>query len=647
MTGSALNIAKTGVRRLRVMAGPGTGKTFALQKRVARLLEQGQDPTRIMAVTFTRNAAASLKEDLADYSISSDGSVHAGTLHSYCFELLTKKDVFAYLNRIPRTITTFSTSGSLQFEGSSLINDLIAETPKFGGKRECTKHVLAFEADWARLQSEQPGWPTNSMDKLFEERLLNWLRFHKAMLVGELVPVALDYLRANPASDARTTFDHVIVDEYQDLNRAEQQIIDLLACENSLMIVGDKDQSIYSFRHAHPDGIVDFHERHPATHDETLAECRRCPTRVVAVADHLIGQNYPPNTPPRLQPKSDNEQGEIHIVQWTSRSTEAKEIAGYIDHLINNRNYQPSEILVIAPRKLLGYEMLNIIRRKDIPIHSFYHEEALEKKSAQRAFALLTLLSDSEDRVALRWWLGHDTALGRSTSYQKLRKYCEESGRSPKDVLEAISSGDLSLPGISPLLAPFKELSGHLARLSELDLPELIDDLLPIDDADCHALREMAECALADSKNFDQLFSCIRSNFTNPEVPAGGYVRIMSPQKAKGLTSKVVIVTGCVEELIPFVDNSWSEQKCRDQIREQRRLFYVAITRCIDILVLSSFGVIESGYARRMGTTLKNYGKFQKRTITSRFINELGHTAPLPVDGLKWRKSGYSATMVG
>jgi superfamily I DNA/RNA helicase len=100
------------------------------------------------------------------------------------------------------------------------------------------------------LQSDAPGWPQNPKDREFHTALINWLRFHRALLIGELVPEALRYLRNNPGCDARSAFDHVIVDEYQDLNRAEQDLIQLLSGNRAIAIVGDVDQSIYRFRHA-------------------------------------------------------------------------------------------------------------------------------------------------------------------------------------------------------------------------------------------------------------------------------------------------------------------------------------------------------------------------------------------------------------
>lgn len=635
LLGPALNIAETSEKRLRVVAGPGTGKSFALKRRVARLLEQNQDPARIMVVTFTRNAAANLVQDLTNLNIVGCEKVHVGTLHAYCFSLLSQADVLEYLGRVPRTIVTFSKAGSLQFEGKVLLDDLTSD--QFGSKRECTKRMRAFEAAWARLQSDKPGWPADQIDRLFQEHLIEWLRFHQAMLVGELVPEALRFLRNNPMSNALTAFDHVIVDEYQDLNRAEQEIIDLLANRSAMAVAGDADQSIYSFRHANPEGIDHFLERHPEAHDESLNECRRCPTRVVTIADQLIRNNHQPNFHPRLKAMPGNHKGEIHIIQWNSLEEEAQGVAKYIKHLLDNRGYTPGDILLITPRRQLAYRIRNVISELGVTVHSFYQEEALEKESAQRAFALLTLLSNEEDRVTLRWWLGYQSQSGLSGSYRKLLQYCEGSGQSPRAVLEEIDRGDLELAGMSHLLERFRELKQVIAELAEFKLSDLVDRLLPLDDDACTALREIAVMELRRSKTVVELFDRIKAYITQPEVPEGDYVKIMSPQKAKGLTSKVVIVTGCIEGLLPIVDDTLPKDERDASIREQRRLFYVAITRCTDILVLSSITKIRRQLAMKIRAKLQG-----DHTIASRFIDELGPTAPSSLEGSMWWAHRFS-----
>ena len=169
VTGTALAIAQSNANPLRVMAGPGTGKSFAMQRRIARLLEvEKVNPGRILAVTFTRNAAANLVEDLHSLGIPGCKKIRSGTLHSFCFGLLARENVFEYLGRVARPLTTFNKAGVAQFEYQPKLVD-VDPNSAFGGKRASTKRVRAFEAAWARLQHEKPGWPRDGLDQQFHE----------------------------------------------------------------------------------------------------------------------------------------------------------------------------------------------------------------------------------------------------------------------------------------------------------------------------------------------------------------------------------------------------------------------------------------------------------------------------------------------
>lgn len=281
------------------------------------------------------------------------------------------------------------------------------------------------------------------------------------------------------------------------------------------------------------------------------------------------------------------------------------------------------------------------MRECQLPIHSYYQEEALEEKCAQRALALLTLLSNGEDRVSLRWWLGHKSSTGLRNQYKTLREHCETVGRSPKEVLDEIDEGKIVLSGVSHLLLRFRELKEEIRSLTDMPLPDLIESLLPEGDEECAALREIAVLAYPRCNNVNELYNQIRAQITQPEVPDGEYVRIMSPQKAKGLTSRVVIVTGCIEGLLPVIDDTLSPKEADDNISEQRRLFYVAITRCTDILVLSSVVSVERKLAMNIGARIASFRGHWAGTICSRFIGELGPSAPASRAGSAWKASGF------
>jgi len=640
LAGTARDIAATNDSPLRVMAGPGTGKSFAMKRRVARLLEEGVDPSRILAVTFTRNAAASLVEDLNNLGVPGSDRIRAGTLHSFCFSLLSRQDVFEYLGRVARPVVTFTKSGVLQFEGRAMLDDLIIEGA-FGPKRDCTKRIRAFEAAWARLQSEDPGWPQDPTDKLFHTALLEWLTFHQGMLIGELIPEALRFLRNNPACEVLRAYDHVIVDEYQDLNRAEQDLIDLLSDHASSAIVGDVDQSIYRFRYANPEGIELFDQTHPHTHDESLEECRRCPKSVVTIADHLIKHNHPGSPEPRLRPKADNPDGEVHVVQWPTLDEEVQGLADYVQWLTARRNIDPENILVLTPRRLIGYGIRDRLVAVGIDVHSFYHEEALESDEAQRAFSTLCLLANRDDRVALRWALGDGSPSSRCAAYRRLRQHCEASGLSPWAALTALDLKTLNIPNTGQLGSKFRELRALLDRLQPLDLALIVDELLPATD-ECKALREAAILAIPRSENIAQLFGFLRTIVTQPETPEeGNFVRVMSLHKSKGLTAKVAIVAGCIQGLIPYQDFDEPLQEQQANLAEQRRLFYVAISRCTEILVVSSSLRLDRDLAWRIGAQVRGRGRGLAPTVASQFIQELGPNAPAALTGADWRNADY------
>ena len=221
--------------------------------------------------------------------------------------------------------------------------------PRFRGQRDSTDKILASEAAWARRQSEFPGGPRSREEGDFQRELELWLRFHHAILIGELVPIALRYLRSNPAARERSAFDHVLVDEYQDLNRAEQDLLDELADGVAEAVIGDPNQSIYSFKYANPTSINDFGARHPSTRDERLETCRRCPRRVVEMANAPIARNTS-LVDSELRTHPENGEGDVAIVQWHDRWEEAEGIADYVDVLVNRRGFDPREILVLCPR---------------------------------------------------------------------------------------------------------------------------------------------------------------------------------------------------------------------------------------------------------------------------------------------------------
>jgi len=626
----ALDIAQTTDSPLLVLAGPGTGKTFTMMRRVARLLEEGVVPRRILVCTFTRTAATDLTNSLIALGVDGGDEVRAATIHAFCFGLLSKSTVMEITGRVPRPL--------LQFEERFLVNDLCGGG--FGGIRDCGKRLKAFDAAWARLQSDEPGWPQDPVDRAFHQQLMAWLRFYGAMLIGELVPEALSFLRNNPAARVELGLEHVLVDEYQDLNRADQVLIDQIADSAALTVIGDENQSIYSFRYAHPEGITEFEDYHPETHDEQLIDCRRSPRRVVEISNALIANNQNRADRP-IRPFPGNPDGEVYLVQWQSMEEESRGLAEYIRQQIAGGDVRPGQVLVLAPRRQFGYAIRDELNDAGVPTLSFFNEEALDGNpadingsQAQQAFCQLTLLAKPSDWPAIRCWCGFGANNLNKAGFARIREHCENNGASLRDTLEQLAEGEIKIPYSEGVIERYRGLQQRLVELNGLNGTALVNEVFPEGEDWAAPMRTIADQMDGDDFDAQQLYNRLLSGITQPELPTDvDYVRVMSLHKSKGLTADLVVVAGCIEGLLPAIDTDLSHAEQDRMLEEQRRLFYVALTRTRRILVLSSVTSLPRNVAHRMRARVRRGDVTHAATITSRFINELGETCPAVVLG--------------
>ena len=349
------------------MAGPGTGKTFALMRRVSRLLQEGVMPTQIAVVTFTRTAAIDLKNELQALNTPQVELVRVGTLHSFCFETLQRNRVLALSGRYPRTL--------LKYEQRMMLFDLSADLKESGDS--LAERLSRFAIAWSNLDSERPEWPEDPKDKQFEISAIGWLLLHQAILLDELVVNTWRFLDENPESDELSYFKHVIVDEYQDLNRADQAVVQKLSQGGELTIVGDPDQSIYSFRQANPDGMDEFSHHYPDADDHVFDQCRRCPKAVVDMAVKLISHNSS-HSSHALKSMSDAVDGEIDAIQWKSLQAEAKGIAAAIKHAVDNQKVDIGKVLVLVPNRIIGGNIASEIKNAGLPVASFFSQDLLD-----------------------------------------------------------------------------------------------------------------------------------------------------------------------------------------------------------------------------------------------------------------------------
>ncbi len=628
----AYGIASATDRYIRVVAGPGTGKSFALKRRVARLLEEGAAPRRILPVTFTNVAAEDLQREMLLVGVAGCDEIRGSTLHSLCMRVLSRQHVLQAIGRVPRPLN--------RFEMEPLLYDL---SSAFGNKRGRAKRIRAYEAAWARLQHEQPGHAPNAEDRAFEHALVGWLRFHLGMLIGEIIPHVYRYLRDNPAAPERNLYDHILVDEYQDLNRAEQAVVDLLSEHAHLCVVGDDDQSLYSFKFAHPAGIRQFDASHAGTSDHEVLVCRRCPTRVVEMANALIAHNQDREAR-QLALRPENGPGEVSIVQFHSLDREAVGIAEFVNDLIANQGYAPQEILILAQRRSVGNPIHDALVGRNIPSKSYYQEGALDNFAAQERLAILKLFDDPQDRIALRWLLGYGSNDFRSGAYGRIRSHCEQIGAAPWDVLVQLADDQLRIPHTQHIVTRFREIQTELLELQgDGDINNFIERWLrnAIDENDPFHRLVLDIAGLVEAPG--ELLESLMEAVSQPDIPPDvAEVRIMSLHKSKGLSSPVVIIAGCVEGLMPTgSDPELAPAENQAALEEQRRLFFVGLTRVKadpnnnrpGILVVTSSRTMLLADAMQSGIRPARVEYGTAHVHASRFIQELGPSAPATVRG--------------
>ena len=218
-----------------------------------------------------------------------------------------------------------------------------------------------------------------------------WLRRHGGMLIDEVVQFAIIGLESGdiPAG----TFDHVVIDEYQDLTAAEQHLIEQIWSGNgSLVVLGDDDQSIYSFRFNHPRGLMEFADR---WRDEPLVDLgipdnRRSGRVIVSLANAMMAlarSTKAPMIPKRM------EDGDLSLVHWPRVEDEVAGLSKYV------KAKKDKEFLILVHRRFIGYRLKE---RIGLDAQTSFHEEVLEEKVVQERLAMISLFANPEDRIALR-----------------------------------------------------------------------------------------------------------------------------------------------------------------------------------------------------------------------------------------------------
>ena len=451
---------------LLVLAGPGSGKTRVVTHRIAALLHQGIGAAQIAALTFTNKAADEMKKRLA--VLAPEKYVWLGTFHKFCAYLLRR---YINLAGLSDNFTIYDTDESL-----SLLKELAKKHPLPSG---ITPQKVASSISWAKNHFVLPdeyevrrGSLLSSAVHEFYPLYQDELRRANAVDFDDLLLHVAVLLKENP--EVRKILDnrfrYILVDEYQDTNTVQYIIARALSIDHrNLSVTGDPDQSIYGWRGANLNNILDFEKDFPDTTVIRLEQNYRSTPQILAVADALIVNNVhrkektlttqnPPGMPVRL-------------VRCDDQKKEAESIAQEIADEIKAGHRKPSDYAICYRMNALSRNFEHALRSRKIPFQLVRGLEFFNRKEVKDVLAYLRVVFNPADTVSLARIINEPPRGIGKTTMQKMSDYAAERGVPTMDVLRDIAHFPSVAAKTKKAVAQFVQMIDKLTELSAQEYP--------------------------------------------------------------------------------------------------------------------------------------------------------------------------------
>lgn len=623
-----------------VIAGPGSGKTRVLTYRIAHLINSGVPPWQILALTFTNKAAREMKDRIEKVVGDPVRRVWAGTFHSIFARILR---VEAHRIGFPNDFTIYDTADS-----RSLIREIIS-------KLNLDKKVYLTAAVHTRISSAKNNLITPKAYALNED-LMSYDRMNRRPLIHQIFEQyakrceragAMDFddlllqmfrlLYQNPDNvrlKYQSQFQYIMVDEFQDTNYLQYEIMKLLIkypeSPENICIVGDDAQSIYSFRGATIENILMFEKDFKDVQVFKLEQNYRSTHFIVQAANEVITFNKK-----QIQKKiwTEREGGnKIKLIKAVTETDEGRRIADSIVEQKNRFHYRNSEMAILYRTNAQSRVFEEALRRQNIPYRIYGGLSFYSRKEVKDIIAYMRLIVNSKDDEALKRVINYPKRGVGKTTLEQLSAIADEhdmslwdvltqleiKGRSKKGLVEFVTlikklknkaqgvnafeaaTNIVNLSGIMSLLKADNTIEG-MGRIENVEallngVKQFVEDDVVEEDGELQTDRSLAAFLQTISLMTDQ----------DTEDGSTDVVTMMSVHAAKGLEYKSVFVVGLEENLFP----SYMSMSNPDQIDEERRLFYVAITRAEAMLTLS------------FANTRYQYGNVRMND-PSRFLDEI------------------------
>ena len=581
-----------------VLAGAGSGKTRVLTHRIAYLLDvKGVSPYNILAVTFTNKAAAEMKERVVTLAGKPGEWVTIGTFHAFCVRLLRREAEF--FHRPNFTIYDTDDQRSLVRQAMSMAE--ISEG------RTSPQALLAAISD---AKNELIGPEAYAPKTYFEELVRrvypiyqDLLRQNSAFDFDDLIMETVRYLQSHPdrLEHYASRFQHILVDEYQDTNHAQYVLVNLLASRHrNLFVVGDDDQSVYSWRGADIRNILEFERDYPDVREIKLEQNYRSTQNILDAAHTVISQNLG-RKPKRLW--TENETGSLlQIFHAYNEEEEASFVANEINRLIARGEATARECAVMYRINAQSRALEEAFIRANIPYVLIGATRFYERREVRDVIAYLRLLQNPNDSVTLRRVINVPPRKIGATTLQTLRQWADANGLPLVAAVERANEieeiGTAARKALAAFAGTMAELREAAKELSVLELLDRVVDRVRYEAyirdgsdegeerwSNILELRTVAQ-DYADEPPGDGLRSFLENvsllGETDELSDDRPRVTLLTLHSAKGLEYRVVFLVGMEESLFPHA-RSLEDAK---QMEEERRLCYVGITRAKERLYL-------------------------------------------------------------
>lgn len=584
-----------------VIAGAGSGKTKVLTHKIAYDIESGIKPWNILAITFTNKAANEMKERIEKLIGDAAKDLWMGTFHSICVRILRR-----YIDRIgyKTDFVIFDTS-----DQKTLIKECL-KTLKVDDKIFTDRGVLSEISNGKNEMLEPKAYGVKyagdfrkktiaEIYELYQRRL----RENNAIDFDDIINFTIKILSENPdVLDYYTEkFKYILVDEYQDTNKAQFTLVSLLASKyGNLTVVGDSDQGIYSFRGADISNILNFERDFPGTKIIKLEQNYRCTGNILKAANAVIKHNEN-----KYDKKlwTENEEGHLPCIYCgEDEYDEGRYIVEQINHLKTEEYYKNSDFTILYRMNAQSRAIEDILMREGIPYKVIGGLKFYERKEIKDIIAYLRLIHNSADNLSLKRIINEPKRGIGKTSIEQIQEISDKTGNSMYEIIR--NAQEYGLTRVYSNSRDFIEQMEYLkSKKDELKISDLIKETLNKTgytkalenensveaETRIENLEEFLTVAIEfEEESADNTLAEFLENITLSSDIDGmedqdNSITLMTLHSAKGLEFPVVFLVGMEEGIFPGYKSIGEPQA----LEEERRLFYVGITRAKQYLYLT------------------------------------------------------------